>query len=159
MDFLISFFRDTLDGGLYFFVVIVCLILIFLIFGFLLKKSRLAREEAGKTVIIADSNGNPVDNREVVENTNINAATNVSGGYFITDETDKEANVITNSSNFIDFDSVSENNTFISDKQVPDSFGTTEQSPLPVQSTVSDTNSTLISNQSSANYKDDTEEL
>lgn len=102
MDFLINFFRDTLDGGLYYVVVVICLILIMAIIGFIMEKAKLAKEESMKIVVIADSNGNPVSNQEVISNSN--AATNVSNNVIISNEgVDKTTNSVAKNDSFIDF--------------------------------------------------------
>ncbi|MCI8568031.1 MAG: hypothetical protein HFG48_01785 [Bacilli bacterium] len=106
MDFIIGFFRDTLDGGLYYVVVVICLILIMAIIGFIMEKAKIAKEESEKTVVIADSNGAPVTNKEVVTNTNANAATNITGSVVISD--DASVNRPTEESNFIDFGSTAD---------------------------------------------------
>lgn len=109
MDFLISFFRDTLDGGLYYVVVVICLILIMAIIGFIMEKAKLAKEESMKTVVIADSNGNIVSNQEAVSNSN--AATNVSNNVIISDEVvDNTANPVVQNDSFIDFGSTTDTN-------------------------------------------------
>lgn len=123
MDFIISFFRDTLDGGLYYIVVAICLILIMAIIGFIMEKAKLAKEESEKTVVIADSNGAPVNNQEVVVNTNANAATNITGSVVITD--DASVNRPTEEANFIDFGSTTDSSSNIA--PVANSQNSTEQ--------------------------------
>lgn len=107
MDFIISFFRDTLDGGLYYVIVVICLILIMAIIGFIMEKAKIAKEESEKTVVIADSKGALVTNQEVVTNTNANAATNISGSVVITDDNSISRPV--EEGNFIDFGSTTDN--------------------------------------------------
>lgn len=110
MDFVISFFRDTLDGGLYYVVVVICLILIMAIIGFIMEKAKIAKEESEKTVVIADSNGVPVTDQEVVSNANSNAATNVTGSVVLTDDDTVSVNTKakTEEDNFIDFGSTND---------------------------------------------------
>lgn len=70
---MIHFFRDVLDGPVYFIVFVVSIILIMAIIGFIMERLKLEKEEKDKRVVVAGTTPiEPVRTREVVLNTKEN---------------------------------------------------------------------------------------
>ncbi len=77
MDYVIEFFRDTLDGPLYIVVVVICVILIFACIGYLAEKSINAKKEKEKYASVGDNEATHSSDtgaalEEVVPNTDVN---------------------------------------------------------------------------------------
>jgi len=61
---MIEFFRDFIDGPIYFVVVVICIILIMAIIGYLMEKKKLEQEEKNKRVTLSVS---PIEEVKVQE--------------------------------------------------------------------------------------------
>ena len=67
---MIHFFRDVLDGPVYFVLFVVCIILIMSILGFIMERLKLQKEENDKRVVVGGSASiEPVRTREVILST------------------------------------------------------------------------------------------
>lgn len=67
---MIPFFRDILDGPLYFIVLVISIILIMAIIGFIMERKQLEKQEKEKRVVVGSPTPiEPVKTREVVLNT------------------------------------------------------------------------------------------
>lgn len=67
---MIHFFRDVLDGPVYFVLFVVCIILIMSILGFIMERLKLQKEENDKRVVVGGTASiEPVRTREVILST------------------------------------------------------------------------------------------
>ena len=67
---MIHFFRDVLDGPVYFVLFVVCIILIMSILGFIMERLKLHKEENDKRVVVGGTASiEPVRTREVILST------------------------------------------------------------------------------------------
>ena len=74
---MIHFFRDVLDGPVYFVLFVVCIILIMSILGFIMERLKLQKEENDKRVVVGGTASiEPVRTREVILSTNNKPRTN-----------------------------------------------------------------------------------